>query len=272
MDTDYIARGGNRIGLYFVEPGIAQRGASQVLVDRDGSAFAEMRPGMVSWRQALEGCRWLHTTGVSPAVSQSAVAVTCEAVTAAKHLGLRVPLDLNHRAKLWQWGRCAGDVMAELVAQADVVFCNETDLEAVFGISVPTATTSNADIDPGVYEPACANLLAQFPNVELVAMSLRGALSASENLWTGVFATTEGFHTTTRFRISPILDRVGSGDAFAGAAISQLVQHPASLQDALDFAVAASCLKHSIQGDFNRVSAAEVLRLTGGDATGRIVR
>ncbi len=271
VDTAHVVRGGSRIGLYFVEPGIAQR-PSQVLYDRDSSAFAGIAPGMVSWPEALEGCTWFHTSGVSPAVSESAAAVTAEAIDAAKHAGLRVSLDLNHRAKLWQWGRNAGDVMAELVAKADVVFCNETDLEAVFGIPVPPATTGNADIDPSAYEPACASLRERFNNVQIVAVTVRGAVSASDNLWTAVLATGNDFYTSTRYRIAPILDRVGSGDAFAGAAISRLVQQPHALQEALDFAVAASCLKHSVQGDFNRVSEAEVLRLAGGDATGRIVR
>ena len=271
VDTSYIIRGGDRIGLYFVEPGIAQR-ASQVLYDRAGSAFAAITPGTVPWGEVLEGCRWLHTSGISPAVSRSAAAVTAEAVAAAKKAGLMVSIDLNHRAKLWDWGRSAGDVMAELVAQADVVFCNETDLETVFGIPVPPATTGNAEVGPSSYEPAFKSLHDRFHNVAVAAMSLRGAVSASENLWTGVLSTSSGFYTTTRYRISPILDRVGSGDAFAGAAISQLVQHPAAFQQALDFAVGASCLKHSVQGDFNRVSTGEVLRLIGGDATGRIVR
>ena len=271
VDTAHVLRGGDRIGLYFVEPGIAQR-PSQVLYDRAGSAFAEIPPGTVPWDEVLGGCGWLHTTGISPAVSRSAAAVSAEAVAAAKKAALTVSIALNHRAKLWNWGRSAGEVMAELIAQAAVVFCNETDLEAVFGIPVPAATTGNAAVEPSSYDPACRSLRQRFPNVEVVALSLRGAVSASENLWTGVLSTPSDFYTTTRYRITPILDRVGSGDAFAGAAISQLVQHPGAFQEALNFAVGASCLKHSIQGDFNRVSAGEVLRLTGGDATGRSVR
>ncbi len=271
VDTAHVVRGGDRMGLYFVELGIAQR-PSQVLYDRQQSGFAGMTPGMVPWPNALEECSWLHTSGISPAVSRSAADVTAEAVAAAKHAGLRVSIDLNHRAKLWHWGRSASDVMAELVAQADVVFCNETDPETVFGIPVPAPTTGNASVDPSAYEPACAMLRERFPNVQLVAMTLRGAVSASENLWTAVMAAEDHFYTTTRFRITPILDRVGSGDAFAGAAISRLVHHPGEYQEALDFAVGASCLKHSVQGDFNRVTASEVNRLSAGDATGRILR
>ena len=189
VDTAHVIRGGDRIGLYFVEPGVAQR-PSQVLYDRAGSAFAAIAPGMVLWEEVLKGCGWFHTTGISPAVSASAAAVSAEAVAAAKKAGLTVSIDLNHRAKLWNWGRSAGEVMAELVAQTDVVFCNETDLETVFGIPVAAATTGNAAVDPSSYEPACSSLRDRFPNVEVVAMSLRGAVSASENLWTGVLSTT----------------------------------------------------------------------------------
>jgi len=271
VDTTFVVQGGDRIGLYFVEPGIAQR-PSQVLYDRAGSAFATIEPGTVPWAEALEGCRWLHTSGISPAVSRSAAEVTAEAVRAAKATRLQVSVDLNHRAKLWRWGRSAGEVMAELVAQADVVFCNETDMEAVFGIPVPSATTGDAAVDPSAYQSACANLMGRFPNLDVVAVTIRGAVSASDNLWTAVIATPNKFYTSATFRVTPILDRVGSGDAFAGAAISRLLRDPEDVQQALDFAVAASCLKHSVQGDFNRVSEAEVLRLTGGDATGRIVR
>jgi len=271
VDTTRVVRGGDRIGVYFVEAGIAQR-PSQVLYDRDGSAFATIAPGMVNWADALDGCSWFHTSGISPAVSQSAAAVTEEAVAAAKAAGLSVSIDLNHRAKLWQWGRSAEAVMTGLVSMADVVFCNETDLEAVFGIPVPAATTGNAEVSPTAYEPACRALQERFPNVRVVAVTLRGALSASENLWSAVLATEDAFFTTARFRITPILDRVGTGDAFAGAAISQLVDKPQRYQEALDFAVAASCLSHSVQGDFNRVSKAEVLRLVKGDTTGRILR
>ncbi len=271
IDTGHVICGGRRFGVYFVEPGIAQR-PSRVFYDRDGSAFAEIGPDMVAWDAALADCVWFHTSGISPAVSESAAAATNEGVGAAKRAGLRVSVDLNYRAKLWQWGRTAGEAMADLVAQADVVFCNETDVESVFGIPVPAPSTENAAIDPYAYEPACRALRQRFPNVQVVAMTLRGAVSASDNYWSGVLATDDHFYTTRRYSIAPILDRVGTGDAFAGAAIVRLVQEPDAFQEALDFAVGASCLKHAIQGDFNRVSPGEVDRLIGGDATGRILR
>lgn len=271
VDTSFILTGGRRLGVFFVEAGVAQR-PSQVLYDRDGSAFAEIVPDTIRWDEALASCAWFHTSGISPAVSASAAAVTREAITAARRAGLRVSIDLNHRTQLWAWGEPAGAVMADLVAQADVVFCNETDLEAFFEIPVPAPTSGNATIDVSAYEPSCSEFRRRFPNVQLLAMTLRGAVSASENHWTAVLASEGSYHTTRRFAIQPVLDRVGAGDAFAAAAISQLLQRPEALQGALDFAVAASCLKHSIVGDFNRVTTAEVLHLAGGDTTGRIVR
>lgn len=271
VHTGCVERGGSRIGIYFVEPGVAQR-ASEVVYDREGSGFSQIAPDSIAWRDALSECTWFHTSGISPAVSASAAAVTKEAVTWARDIGLRISLDLNYRAKLWQWGGSTQDVMGELVSRSHVVFSNETDLQSVFGITVPEPTSGNALIDPHAYEASCHELMDRFPSVEMVALTLRGALSASENTWTAVLATRTELYTTRRYSIAPIIDRVGSGDAFAGAAIACLTTRPDAVQHALDFAVAASCLKHSILGDFNRVTIDEVERLASGDGTGRIVR
>jgi 2-dehydro-3-deoxygluconokinase len=183
-----------------------------------------------------------------------------------------VSVDLNYRAQLWQWGATPREVMTDVARQTDVIFGNEEDLEKVFGISVPTLAGRGRELDPRAYESACAELRRMFPQLQVVALSLRTAVSASDNFWTGVLATADGFFTAHRYHIAPVLDRLGAGDAFAAGIIRGLVQDTGDPQAILDFAVAASCLKHSIRGDFNLVGAAEVLRLAAGDASGRIVR
>lgn len=271
VDTSHIVTGGDRVGLHFVEPGIAQR-PSRVVYDRTGSGMASIHTGDVSWTAALEGCAWFHTSGITPALSESAAAATIEAAVAAKASGLTVSIDLNYRAQLWQWSKTPGTVMADLVSHADVIFSNEEDLDKVFGIQVPRTGALTGELDPQRYARACAELQHRFPNLKAVAVTLREAVSASENYWSAVLATADGFHISQRYRIAPILDRVGAGDAFAAAAIRQMLSGSADPQAILDFAVAASCLKHSIRGDFNLVDVDDVDRLAGGDGTGRIVR
>ncbi len=271
VDTSHIVTGGDRVGLYFVEPGIAQR-PSRVVYDRTGSGMALIQTGDVSWKAALEGCTWFHTSGITPALSESAAAATMEAVAAAQAGGLTVSIDLNYRAQLWQWSKTPGEIMAELVSHADIVFSNEEDMDKVFGIKVPRMGAQTEALEPQRYAPACAELQHRFPNLRAVAVTLRESVSASENYWSAVLATADGFHTSQRYRIAPILDRVGAGDAFAAAAIRQMLSGSANPQAILDFAVAASCLKHSICGDFNLVDADDVDQLAVGDGTGRIVR
>ena len=268
VDTRWVLNGGQRLGLYFVEPGAAQR-PSQVLYDRAASSLATIEPGMVPWAAALEGWQWFHTSGITPAISESAYATTIEGLAAARRLSLRTSVDLNFRAKLWDWGRSARTVMTEVIALADVVFCNELDLQTIFAI--PTPDADEAGIDPRSYEPACRELQRRFPNVTMVAMTLRTALSASHNRWTAIVVDGEAAYTARRYDVNPVIDRVGAGDAFAAAAISRMLGG-ADHQEMVDFAAAASCLKHSIAGDFNVISVDEVRRLVAGDGSGRIVR
>jgi 2-dehydro-3-deoxygluconokinase len=271
VDTSHVSIGGDRVGLYFVEPGIAQR-PSRVVYDRTGSGMASIQTGDISWQAALEGCTWFHTSGITPALSESASASTMEAVAAAQASELTVSIDLNYRAQLWQWSNNPEKVMAELVGHADVVFSNEEDLDKVFGIRLRPTTTDTEALDSHAYAPACAELMKRFPNLREVAVTIRESVSASENYWSAVLATRGGFYCSQRYRIAPVLDRVGAGDAFAAATIRQMLTVPADPQAVVEFAAAASCLKHSIRGDFNLVGVADVARLADGDGTGRIVR
>lgn len=271
VNTSHSVTGGDRIGLYFVESGIAQR-PSRVVYDRTGSGMASIRTGEIPWQAVLRGCTWFHTSGITPALSESAAAATIEAVTAAELGGLTVSVDLNYRDQLWRWTKTPGKVMTDLVSHAHIVFSNEDDLAKVFGIQTPVKEARPHTLEPYQYGPACAQLQHRFPNLKVVAVTLRESVSASENYWSGVLATADGFYVSKRYRVAPILDRVGAGDAFAAAAIRHLLSRSDDPQTVLDFAVAASCLKHSIQGDLNLVDIEDVNRLIGGDGTGRIVR
>jgi 2-dehydro-3-deoxygluconokinase len=271
VGTGHIARGGDRLGIYFLERGAAQRG-SKVIYDRAGSALAGILPGMIDWGAAFAGADWFHWTGITPAVSQGAAETCREAVAAAKKLGLTVSCDLNYRAKLWKWGKQAGEVMPDLVAQCDLAVGNEEDADKVFGIRAPKADVKAGKVEAEGYRFVCEELARRFPNLETVAVTLRGSLSASRNTWSGVLWSKDGFHTAPVYDILPVVDRVGAGDAFNAGLIHGLRKFPQDPQRALHFAAAASCLKHSIVGDFNAVSEAEVEKLMAGDASGRVSR
>jgi 2-dehydro-3-deoxygluconokinase len=269
--TDHIVRGGDRLGIYFLETGAAQR-ASQVVYDRAGSSFATIQPGMVDWQVALEGADWFHWTGITPAVSPGAAEACREGIQAAKQRGLAVSCDLNYRAKLWKWGKSAGEVMSDLVALCDVAIGNEEDADKVFGIQAPEANVVAGQVEAEPYRRVCEELDRRFPNLRTIAITLRGSRSASHNTWSGVLWDQGQFYTAPTYDIIPIVDRVGGGDAFMGGLIYGLRRFTGDPQRALDFAVAASCLKHSIPGDFNAATVAEVEQLVAGDASGRVAR
>lgn len=271
IHTDHIVRGGDRIGIYFLETGAAQRG-SKVIYDRANSSFATIQTGMVDWRRVFEGADWFHWTGITPAISQCAADVCREAIQVAGEMGITISTDLNYRVKLWKWGKPAGEVMAELVSLCDIALGNEEDAEKVFGIKAPEADYTAGKVEAEQYRFVCEELEKKFPSLKSISVTLRGSLSASHNTWSGVLWQNGNFCTAPTYNIIPIVDRVGGGDAFMGGLIYGLRKYKNDPQRALNFAAAAACLKHSIMGDFNAVSLSEVEALIAGDASGRVSR
>lgn len=271
IGTRFVLHGGERLGIYFLETGSNMR-PSQVIYDRANSAFATLKPGMIDWENVFKDAGWFHWTGITPAISESAAAACLEGVKMARKLGLTISCDLNFRAKLWQWGKNAREVMSELVTYCDVAIGNEEDAEKVFGISALEADVVSGKVDSFSYQHVCLELARAFPNLKSIAITLRGSQSANCNTWSAILWDAGSFYHGRSFTISNIVDRVGSGDSFMGGLIYGLLTYPQDRQMALDFAVAASALKHSILGDFNLVSVAEVEKLLRGDSSGRVIR
>lgn len=275
--TEHIVRGGDRIGIYFLETGASQRG-SKVIYDRANSSFATIQPGMIDWKTVFEGADWFHWTGITPAVSQGVSEVCREAIRIACEMGLTVSTDLNYRAKLWKWGKSAGEVMSDLVSMCDVALGNEEDAEKMFGIKAPEVDVAAGKVEADHYLFVCEQLAKRFPSLKTISLTLRGSLSASHNTWSGVLWTRPepggraDFFVAPIYNITPIVDRVGSGDAFMGGLVYGLRKYQDDPQKALNFAAAAACLKHSITGDFNAVSVSEVESLMAGDGSGRVSR
>ena len=272
VGVDHIVRGGDRLGIYFLEVGAVARG-SHVVYDRANSALATIEPGMVDWQAVFEGATWFHWTGITPAISEGAAGVCLEAVKAAKEMGLTVSCDLNYRKKLWKWGRTPGEVMAELLPYCDVAIGNEEDADKVFGIRAEGVDVTAGEVDAERYRSVCEQLVDRFPNLHTVAITLRGSLSASHNTWSGILWRGGKVYTAPTYDITHIVDRVGGGDSFMGGLIYGLLTYgQENLQDVLEFAVAASCLKHTVYGDVNLVTVDEVEKLMGGDRSGRVSR
>ena len=270
MGTRHIVRGGDRLGIYFLEMGSAQR-SSKVIYDRAGSALAAIGPGMVDWEQAFSDADWFHWTGITPAISEGAAVACLEGVKTAKEMGLTVSCDLNYRSKLWKWGRSPSEVMPDLVHLCDVAVGNEEDADKVFGIRATEADVTGGQVEAEAYFYVCDELVRRFPNLGTVAITLRGSLSASHNTWSAVLWNQGKVLTAPRYDVIPIVDRVGGGDSFVAGLIYGLRNYE-GLQEALNFATAASCLKHTIWGDFNLASVAEIEKLAQGDVSGRVVR
>ncbi len=270
VDTSSIVRAGDRLGIYFLETGSNQR-PGKVIYDRMNSAIALAKPGDIDWQKALAGAGWLHITGITPAISQSAADLSLEAVKAAGTMGLQVSCDLNYRKNLWQYGKKAIEVMTGLAGFVDTVIANEEDFEKCLGITSGQSDVEKGKVDPQAYLPVARAAMARFPNVKRVAVTLRQSLSADRNLWQACLYDGREFYVSRQYEITDIVDRVGGGDSFSGGLIYGLnaFEKP---QDALEFAVAASCLKHTINGDFNRVSAAEAENLMKGSGSGRVQR
>jgi len=271
IGTSKIVLGGDRLGIYYLENGAVQRG-SKVIYDRANSSLATIQKGMVDWQAVFADADWFHWTGITPAVSQGAAEVCLEAVQTAKHLGVTVSCDLNYRKNLWKWGKKASEVMPELVSFCDVAIGNEEDAEKVFGIKAPEADVSAGKVEASQYRYVCDELAKRFPNLKTIAITLRGSISASHNTWSGVLWQAGAFYSAPLYDITHIVDRVGGGDAFGSGLIYGLRTYGADYQKTLNFAVAASCLKHSIVGDFNQVSVAEVEGIMGGNVSGRVSR
>ncbi len=270
--TDHVLRGGSRVGLYFAEVGASQR-ASTVIYDRAHSAFSELQPGTVPWSKVLDGATWFHSTGITPALGRNATACLREALEVARANGVTVSLDLNYRGKLWS-KPAAQAAMRPLMPMVDVVIANEEDLQSVLGVSVPRsdAAVGGLDVSDTVgYEQAMREVAAEF-GPRHVAVTLRQSLSASDNRWRALLLETESgtLHSSQQYEIR-LVDRIGAGDSFAAGLIFGLATGRTSA-DALRFAVAASALKQTIPGDYNRVSVAEVDRLVAGDVSGRVQR
>lgn len=269
VDTSHVLRQGKKLGLYFAETGAMQR-PSQVIYDRDGSAIALCHPGDIDWDKSLSGVDWFHATGITPALSESAAALTLAAVRKAKEKKISVSVDLNYRGKLWKYGKTASDVMPEIVRQADIVIGNEEDFQKTLGLRAE-ANVETGRLDIPVYEKLSGNVLEEFPNLSRVAITLRESFSADHNNWSAVLRNRRKFIVGTKYEMTDVVDRIGGGDAFAAGLIHGLDAFGDDEQ-ALEFAIAASCLKHSIPGDFNLVYEKEVLALMQGEKSGRVKR
>ncbi len=273
VGTGHIIYGGERLGIYFLETGAVSRG-SKVVYDRSHSAISEIKPGMINWENVFEGAGWFHWTGITPAISQGAADACLEAVKVAKKLGVTISTDLNYRAKLWNYGGDREAIMTELTSYCDVILGNEEDAEKHFNIKPEglDITTQGHDVSAEAFLSVCKQMMKKFPNAKKVITTLRGSISASHNTWAGVLYDGKKMYETRQYQITDIVDRVGGGDSFMGGLIYGLLKYPEDDQNALDFAVAASCLKHTIKGDANLVTVEEVTKLMGGDASGRVAR
>jgi 2-dehydro-3-deoxygluconokinase len=268
VDTSHIVRGEGRMGVYYVEAGANQR-PTAVTYDRDDSAIARAKPGSIDWEKAFEDANWFHITGITPAISESSAALAIESVGAARARGLTVSCDLNYRKNLWKWGKKAHEVMPELFQHVDVGIANEEDVQLALGMG--ESDVESGHLDRGAYEKLAETVLAKFPALKVIAITLRESKSASHNNWSACLHDRRKFHLSRHYEITNIVDRVGAGDSFGGGLIFGL-EALGSHEEALEFAVAASCLKHSIPGDYCRLTRGEVEDLVKGGGSGRVKR
>ena len=267
VDTSMIVRGGDRVGIYFNEKGASQRG-SVCIYDRAHSAIQESQPSDFDWDKIFEGVDWFHFTGITPALGPNLVETCKEACKAAKAHGVKISCDLNYRGKLWTREQ-AREAMAELCQYVDVCISNEEDAKDVFGIEAENTDIYGGKLNKEGYKSVAKQLADRF-GFEKVAITLRTSLSASDNDWAGMLYDGESYCFSKEYHLH-IVDRVGGGDSFGGGLIYALLNGKDS-QSAIEFAVSASALKHSVEGDFNRVTLAEVEKLAGGDGSGRVQR
>jgi 2-dehydro-3-deoxygluconokinase len=269
VDTSHIVRTRGRMGIYYIEAGANQR-PSRVVYDRENSSIALAKPGDIDWKNAFDSAGWFHVTGITPAISGSAAELALEGMHKARELGLSVSCDLNYRKNLWKWGKSAVGVMTELAKLTDVIIANEEDVQMALGMG-KSAGVNSGELDPKQYEKLTGDVLAAFGNARAVAITLRESKSASHNGWSACMNDRRNFMVSRHYDITNIVDRIGAGDSFAAGLIYGMIKLPTA-QESLEFAVAASCLKHSIPGDFTRSSVDEVNALMKGDASGRVQR
>ena len=269
VDVSLVQRGSGRMGIYFLEGGANQL-PSKVIYDRADSSIAQAKPGDINWSKALEGIGWFHITGITPAISETAMQLSIESVKEAKKLGITVSCDLNFRKNLWKYGKTAPEVMTELAKYVDVAIANEEDVQKCLGITNDVAV-EHGELDRDKYKSLSDEVLRQYPDMKLIAITLRESKSADSNGWAACLNDRKSFIESKHYMINDIIDRVGGGDSFSAGLIYGLT-HYKTHKEALEFAVAASCLKHSIGGDFNRVDVSDVEKLMGGDGSGRVLR
>lgn len=269
VDVNDIAYTDGRLGIYYLESGTNQR-PSKVIYDRAYSAISLATPETFDFEKIFEGAQWFHITGITPALSESAAELSLAAVKAAKKAGLTVSCDLNFRKNLWKYGKEAKEVMSEIASYTDVLIANEEDCQKSLGIENHAEVTSGV-LDTEKYKELAQNVLKAYPNASKIAITLRESKSANHNDWSACIYDGQEFYVSRKYEIKNIVDRVGGGDSFGAGLIYGLIKYEDN-KKALEFAVAASCLKHTISGDFNRVTVKEVEALMGGDASGRVQR
>ena len=273
VGTNHIIYGGDRLGIYFLETGAVSR-SSKVIYDRENSAMAEIKTGMIDWNKVFKDVSWFHWTGITPAISKSAADVCLEALKVANNLGIKISTDLNYRSKLWKYKGNRQEIMTKLTSYCDIILCNEEDAEMHFGIKPKglNARTQGHDMNGDAYLSVCKEMMQKFPKAEKIAVTLRGSISASHNSWAGILYDGKKMFKSKDYQITHIVDRVGAGDSFMGGLIYGILNNPSDDQTSLDFAVAASCLKHTIKGDANLVTVDEINKLMNGDSSGRVNR
>ena len=273
VGTSHIVLGGERLGIYFMETGAVNR-SSNVVYDRTNSAMAELKSGMINWDKVFNGVSWFHWTGITPAISKNAADVCLEAVKIASDKGLTISTDLNYRSKLWKYEGNRNEIMTELTSYSDIILGNEEDTEMHFGIKPEglDITTQGNEMNSEAFLSVCNQMMKKFPKAKKIIITLRGSISASHNSWAGILYDGKKMYESIQYQITDIVDRIGGGDSFMGGLIYGFLNYPNEDQKALDFAVAASSLKHTIKGDVNLVKVEEVEKLMNGNSSGRVNR
>lgn len=272
VGVNHVQRSGKRMGILYLETGSNAR-PSKVYYDREDSSIATIVEGSIDWEEILKDSTWFHWTGVTPALSENAAKECLKAIKVANELGITVSCDINYRGNLWHYGKTADEVMPELVAGSDIILGNEEDCEKVFGIKPQNfdAANTGGTINQSSFISVCQQMMRKFPRCKKMVITLRGAINANHNTWGGVLYNGQNLIESRRYDITDIVDRVGGGDSFMGGLIFGLL-HYNDDKKALEFATAASCLKHTLKGDFNWVTTQEVESLMDGDVCGRVKR